>query len=143
MIETGICYMSQHKIRCLPGPFLISVVNSTFLKNRSLFFFKQNNELFWNRWTELSEMTHQLCSVSVALCVYTYIQKATRESSKEQPICWELITLGYSWRNTVFVYNTNSYQLLSLLGKMNGFVKVILKVSFAKSIFKLLTPRTV
>lgn len=96
-------FMSQAKIiRCLPELFLNNnVVNPDFLKNRSLFFFQQNNELFWNRCTELSEMSHQRCSVTVALSVNAYKQKATREFIKEQPIYWELITLGYSWKNSV------------------------------------------
>ncbi len=75
--------MSQVKIiRCLPELFLNNnLEDPDFLKNRSLFFFQQNNELVWNRCTELSEMTHQLCSVSVALSVNVYRQKATQESS--------------------------------------------------------------
>lgn len=43
---------------------------------------------------------------------------------KEQPIYRELITLGYSWRNTVFVGNDKRYQLLPLLGKMNRSVQL-------------------
>lgn len=81
-------FKSQAKIiRCLPELFLNNnVVNADFLKNRSLFFFQENNELFWNRCTELSEVTHQLCSVTVALSVNVYRRKATREFIKEQPI---------------------------------------------------------
>jgi len=74
--------MSQAKIiRCLPEFFLNNnVANPEFLKNRSLFFFQENNELFWHRCTELSEMTHQLCSVTVALSVNAYRRKATPKS---------------------------------------------------------------
>lgn len=118
--------MSQAKIiRCLPELSLNNnVVNPDFLKNRSLFFFQKNNELFWNRCTELSEMTHQLCSVTVALSANAHRGEATREFVKEQPIYSELITLGYSWRNREFVRNDKSYQLLPLLGDMNRSVQL-------------------
>lgn len=43
---------------------------------------------------------------------------------KEQPIYRELITLGYSWRNTVSVRNDKSYQLLPLPGEMNRSVQL-------------------
>lgn len=74
--------MSQAKfIRCLPELSLNNnVVNPDFLKNRSLFFFRENNELFWNRCTELSEMTHQLCSVTVALSANAHRGKGTRRA---------------------------------------------------------------
>lgn len=74
--------MSQAEIiRCLPELSLNNnVVNPDFLKNISLFFFRENNELFWNRCTELSEMTHQLCSLTAALSENVQRGKATPES---------------------------------------------------------------
>lgn len=70
--------MSQANImRCLPELFLNNnVVNLDFLKNRSLFFFQENNELFGKRCTGFREMTHQLCSVTVALSVNAYRRDA-------------------------------------------------------------------
>lgn len=74
--------MSQAKIiRCLPELSLNNnVVHPDFRKNRSLFFFRENNELFWNRCTELSKMTHQLRSATAASSANAHRGEATPES---------------------------------------------------------------
>lgn len=68
-----------HRLRlCLPELSLNNnVVNPDFLKNRSLFFFRENNELFWNRCTERTQRDDS----SAVLSYSGFICKCTQRKS--------------------------------------------------------------